>query len=189
MEQQPEIKPEVWKCATDLYKVIWRYYMLQIESITRENYVQMKEIIGYPETYDEHMTTSIEGIPHDSRLMVTHIANFLNQYVEFQQSKYIDKIQDLIESIEKDREVYKRKAFEILVQQNANVERPTKYERHSHPPLFELQTGDDDHKIVLPTYGNPMMTSLYATLFQCFCFFNQTEETRPEEYTEVSGYF
>ena len=121
---------------------------------------------------------------------------FWCKYVEFQDPKYVAKIRENLHRIESDRELYKRKAFEILVQlknaqsneENADFEAElidgetsdavTEAARNMigfHPPLFELDLGAGGQKLVLPTYGNPMMTSLYSLLFMSFQHFQMED--------------
>lgn len=135
----------------------------------------MQATIGYPETYEQHMTRLVEGIPHDPRVMVAQIAKFINEYSEFQDAKYAEKLQSLVDHVERNRESHKRKAFEILLEQNRGNPKPTPGHAtiEPHPPLFELKFEGSPNQIVLPTYGNPMMTALYGMLFQMFAFFQQ----------------
>jgi hypothetical protein len=149
--------------------------MQQIEYIKRDDYVIMQHTIGYAETYEQHMSRLVEGIPHNPRVMVNHIANFLLEYVEFKDQKYQDKIEQVIESVRNNREGHKRKALNILIKQNADRDSdfPGSTEMDHHPPLFELHMGSQ--QITLPTYGNPMMTALYSLLFLSFAHFQQLE--------------
>lgn len=175
MEQPPPITPQVWDIAKRLFELTWQHYMQQIESIQRDDYVAMQSAIGYPETYEKHMARLVDGVPHNPRIMVTHIANFITQYIEFQDPKYAAKIEQVIESVRNNREAHKQKAFEILMQQNAERDPtiPVSTEIDFHPPLFELTLGTQ--QITLPTFGNPMMTALYSLLFLSFAHFQNTE--------------
>ncbi len=175
METPQQVPDETWKIAKRLYKAIWSHYMFQISCIGPDDYAHMQSEIGYTETYSQHMKRLTDGIPHDTRVMVMHIAQFITQYVEFQDPKYVDKMRDVIKLMHSNREVYKRRAFEILVQQNSkrDPDIPVAEELDSHPPIFELDMSGK--KISIPTYCNPMMTALYSFLFMCFAFFQQTE--------------
>lgn len=175
----------IWNSAKRLYEAIWAYYMFQVSCITPEDYAHMQKEIGYKESYAQHMKQLVQGIPNDSRVMVQCIAQFLAEYVEFQDAKYCEKIEELVEVIHANREVYKRRAFEILCAQCAkqkeenaenvenveNAENVENGENVGHPALFELDLGGK--KIVLPTYCNPMMTALYSRLFVCFLHFQK----------------
>lgn len=171
-KEQMQADNAVWKIAKNLYKAIWSHYMFQISCIGPDDYAHMQSEIGYLETYEQHMKQLVSGIPHDTRVMVQQIAQFITEYVEFQDPKYIQKIHDVAQIMQANRIVYKKKAFDILVQQNAGKD-PELSTSCPHPPIFEMDMGGQ--KIVLPTYCNPMLTALYSLLFMCFVHFQQSE--------------
>ena len=49
--------------------------------LTRENYQRIQEEIGFPETYEQHMSRLTHGIPNDASRMVKQIMVFINKYV------------------------------------------------------------------------------------------------------------
>lgn len=182
--QQQQIDAETWNIAERLYKAVWKNYTMQISCMTRDDYVRLQTIIGYPETFDQHMTRLIEGIPNDPRVMVTQMACFLAKYIEFKDPKYIEKLETVTEYVENNRETHKMKALEILIDQNKDMDHSSyKFENDHHSPLFEVMLGDT--KLTLPTFGNPMMTAFYSFCFMSFAMFQQTElppEAEGQEY-------
>ena len=161
--------------AKRLYRLAWRHYMFQVGCIERDDYARLQELVGYPESYEEHMGALTCGIPHDSRVMVDHIERFLSEYVEFQDEKYSDKIEEMIERLHRNKEQHKRNALERLMKENeengADDRQSLASSSQRHPPLFEIELAAGK-LITLPTYGNPMMTALYSLLFVCFVLFS-----------------
>lgn len=186
-----EFSPEIIAQAKQLYDAVWRYYMFKVDCIKPADYELMQQVIGYKQSYEAYMATVVQGIPCDTWVMIQQIARFIVQYVEFQEPKYVAKIRENLHKIEGDRELYKRKAFEILVKLNAEdaaqddlegeldaseaVSEAARNMIGFHPPLFELDLGVGGQKLVLPTYGNPMMTSLYSLLFMSFQHFQMED--------------
>lgn len=196
MENQTTVtlNPDLIAQAKKLFDAVWQYYMFKVTCIKPEDYERMQEIIGYKQSYEAYMATIVNGVPHEPWIMIQHIGMFLREYIEFQDPKYVAKIQEHLRIVERDRELYKRKAFEILVKMNRNnvvnddaesdeaeAEEDDNGEPETddvlgfHPPLFELDTGANGAKIILPTYGNPMMTSLYSILFTSFQHFQMQD--------------
>jgi hypothetical protein len=166
MEEEPEERPEV-----RLYRLAWDYYMHQATCITRDDYKVLQEKIGYPETFEEHQKRLLQGVPTNTSKMVEQIKRFIDQYVVFKESRYADRIELLIETIKKDPVKHKQAAFHALLSQfkDRDPEAEIPEDLPAHPPLFEMNLGNIP--IVLPTYGNPMMTALYSLLFVCFQHF------------------
>jgi hypothetical protein len=190
METEKEGDAKRLAAAKTLYTLVWRHYMLQVECIGRSEYEHMQAVIGYPESYEEHMLSLVEGVPNDPRTFVDKIVSFLRQYPEFEAPRYADYIGRLIENVEANKESHKRKAFETLIALNKDAPKalPSSSLTRTppHPPLFEIKLLGAGDPIVLPTYGNPMMTALYALLFRLFGLFQTTEVA--EEH-ESSSYF
>lgn len=161
--------------AIRLYEIVWEYYMYQATCITRDDYKMMQEKIGYPESFEEHQKHLLQGIPNDVSKMVNQIQKFLDQYIVFKDPKYAERIELLIEKLKSDPARHKEAAFQALLAQFKDRDPAASIpdEAPAHPPIFDITIGG--MKIVLPTYGNPMMTALYSLLFVCFERF-QAEE-------------
>lgn len=176
--------------AERYYETVWRHYMFQVSCITREDYGRMQAAIpGYAgESYDEHMSRLVQGIPNDVSIMIGHICTFLETHVEFQSPRYLNKIEEMGAMMRSDVEKFKMQAFEILLKQSAtqNNETQPRVEAHpprmeAHPPLFEVSVGPAH--FVLPTYCNPLMTCFYSLIFVCFAGFQrETVDDLEEEY-------
>lgn len=136
--------------------------------LTADNYRRIQEEIGFPETYEQHMSRLTHGIPNDASRMVRQIVVFINKYPVFKEPVYPMMIGMLLEKVRRDPGVYIAAAFQALVDANAgrDPDEIASEDLPSHPPLFETQVGTET--ITLPTFGNPMMTALYSLLFVCF---------------------
>jgi hypothetical protein len=159
------------------YELVWKHYMFQVSCITREDYGRMQALIpGYTEeSYDQHTARLVQGIPNDISVMVGHIRDFLEKYVEFQEPRYADKIEEMGERMRSDKEKFKMQALEILKEGSSvtgdDGRKPE--ELGHHPPLFETFVGPAH--FVLPTYCNPLMTCFYSLLFVCYAGFQQQD--------------
>ena len=184
-EQQDD---ELQLLAERYYELVWKLYMFQVSCITREDYSRMQEHIpGYiDESYDQHTSRLVKGIPNDITVMIGHIRSFLEKYVEFQEPRYPDKVEQMVERMRSNKEQFKMQALQTLKEQAeseiaaadaAELEgrpAPRKAEDlDEHPPLFETYVGPAH--FVLPTYCNPLMTCFYSVVFVCYAGFQQQD--------------
>jgi hypothetical protein len=174
--QQAQEPDDLQILSERYFDLIWKDYMFQVSCITREDYERMQQVIpGYiDESYEEHMSRLTQGIPHEVSVMVKQIRAFLEKYVEFQDSRYAEAIEQMGEKIRSDKEKYKLRALELLKEGAVEGEGGRRGESLSqHPPLFETFVGPAH--FVLPTYGNPLMTCFYSLLFPLFSIFQSQD--------------
>lgn len=140
--------------------------MFQVACIRADDYKVMQSQIGYTESYEEHIALLTDGIPHNVRTMVEHIDGFLNTYPLFRDPVYVEYFKQLNENLQRDPETHKRRALQILIENNADKPEGPPPPPAQHPPLFEKTI--QGQSFVLPTFCNPIMTSLYSILFTVF---------------------
>lgn len=159
------------EASQKLFERITEYYDLQIQSIGPDEYAFIQKTIKYPESYSEHIENLRSAIrPSDETL--SHIQDFLTKYPEFTHPQYcaildyvikvlitnpakaresgINALMSLQKSLEEDNE-----GKEIPDQSLSNI-----------PDELPFQIGHET--LVLPTYQDPLMVSLYSVCVLAF---------------------
>lgn len=152
--------------AEELFKLIWRFYLHNCSLITREMYVVMQNELAFKSSFEEHSQNMVDGIPDDVSRVVHHIASFLKKFPVFKSPIYVSLLTPLIEAMVADSGKQVQLAHEILKSTIQEREAAPNPGLTHHCPVFEANVRGTH--VVLPTFGNPLMTSLYSVMFACF---------------------
>lgn len=141
--------------AERLYRQVWRHYMFMLQCIRPE------DARAYEGDWTTYLQTLASGIPSDPRRTIAQIDNFLQQHALFRDEAFADAIDEVWDRVSRDPEAFKARSLEILRRTSGDPAL-----RDAHPPLFQRTVGT--WNVVLPTYGNPLLTVCYSLLFSAY---------------------
>ncbi len=148
--------------AEKLYNYINEYYTFLIESITPENYSILKQEFYYPESYEDHIQSLLETVP-SADTTKHQIQQFLNKYIEFYDETYCYILKSMNEKLVNNAQQLQINAFEIMKNNNEGFQ--TRKQQHEND-FFSCKI--QNTTFTIPTFNNPLLTSLYSLLLTWF---------------------
>ena len=146
------------------YTKLMEYYNLQMESIGPEEYAFLKQTLGYPETYEEHMESLKKSLKPENETK-KYINDFLETYCEFKHQAYILIWGYINDTIMKNPQHVKEMAKNALLQCNdLKDNEDTPVSSSSIPDTIQMPL-PNGIEIELPTYNDPLMVCMYSVCF------------------------
>lgn len=177
-ERKEKLKP----VAEGLFNQISEFYMFLIESIEPEDYENMKEHLGYTETYEDHINSLLEGVP-EKDVSLQQVVDFLDTYNEFIDEEYVVVLEQLNKKIHLNRDLCKMQAYQILQQQSEQL-------GHSQRNIEKGMTQGKIEALIggkvmsFETHNNPLLVSLFSLLLVWFSLKQYGEPPKPVVYTD-----
>ena len=167
--------------AKGLYDEISEFYMFLVGSIEPEDYSRMQDHLGYSESYEQHISSLTEGVPHQETTLA-QIIDFLSTYREFIDPEYVTVLKQLNQRIQMNKELCKMQAYQILQQQSEQLQdTQDNLEKGFTQSKVEALIGG---KIMsFDTHKNPLLVSLFSLLLVWFSLKQYGVPPKPVVYT------